>query len=199
MDAIQGDPTPTPIPTFVITPVADIVKKMKGMEQATLTQLLGLEHAHDTDDGGGTDDDPDFVHKRPAPEKVIEAPMSPLKKAAVDTSMEMPIDMPIRQLKKAKLATPVKPVKNWSFQSNSKSDQKNPNSAKLGDLVMSTARELDHPDFKTGKIDGAYIFFGIVRKYSQTTVPQRERIWVDWSQVEKGHSLIKSENKKKTK
>ena len=111
-------------------------------------------------------------------------------------SMEMPIDVPIRQLKKAKLATPVKPVKNWSFQSNSKSDQKNPNSAKLGDLVMSTARELDHPDYKTGKIDGAYIFFGIVRKYSQTTVPQRERIWVDWSQVEKGHTLIKSENKK---
>ena len=66
----------------------------------------------------------------------------------------------------------------------------------MGDLVTSTARELDHPDYKTGKIEGAYIFWGIVRKYSQTTASRTERIWVDWSQVEEGHTLIKSDNNK---
>ena len=41
MDAIQGDPTPTPIPTFVITPVADIVKKNEGYGTGNLDTVAG--------------------------------------------------------------------------------------------------------------------------------------------------------------
>ena len=74
--------------------------------------------------------------------------------------------------------------------------KKNPVGPKVGDLVMSTAAELQHLDYVTQNISGAYIFFGIVRSYSTVgNDNEKEKVNVDWSAVETGHSHIKSENK----
>ena len=48
---------------------------------------------------------------------------------------------------------------------------------------------------KTQKISGAYVFFGIVRSYSEVGPNEKEKFIVDWPAVETGHTLIKSANK----
>jgi len=74
--------------------------------------------------------------------------------------------------------------------------KKYPVGPKVSDLVMSTAAELHHLDYVTQKISGAYIFFGIVRSYStEGNDDEKEKVNVDWSAVETGHTHIKSENK----
>ena len=50
------------IPTFVITPVADIVAKMKSAKQGTLTQMLGYPDSNQ--------DFSDFVTPNPKKQKI---------------------------------------------------------------------------------------------------------------------------------
>ena len=65
--------------------------------------------------------------------------------------------------KKAKKETVKKrghntPVKSWSFGSKFSEDKRNPPYVKIGDLIMSTASEINHPDYLSGRIGGGYIF-----------------------------------------
>ena len=61
---------------------------------------------------------------------------------------------------------------------------------------MSTASEINHPDYLSGRIGGDYIFFGIARSYSPPQNPiDKEKINVDWSTVDDDQTLIKSANK----
>ena len=53
--------------------------------------------------------------------------------------------------------------------------------AREGDLVTSTAAELNHPRLLFGDIGEGYIFFGIVLEGDQTALK------VSWSSVELGH------------
>ena len=61
--------------------------------------------------------------------------------------------------KKAKKETVKKrghntPVKSCSFVSKVSEDRKNPHCVKIGDLIMSTASEINHPDYLSGRIGG---------------------------------------------
>ena len=60
------------------------------------------------------------------------------------------------------------PVKSWSFVSKVAEDRNNPHCVKVGDLIMSTASEINHPDYLSGKISGVYIFLVL----QEVTVPQ---------------------------
>ena len=63
-----------------------------------------------------------------------------------------------------------------------------------GDLVTSTAAELNHPRLLFGDIDEGYIFFGIVTEADQTALK------VEWSTVEHGHQkarVVKKKGEKK--
>ena len=66
--------------------------------------------------------------------------------------------------------------------------------AQRGDLVTSTAAELNHPRLLFDDIDEGYIFFGIVTQADQTALK------VEWSMVEHGHQkarVVKKKGEKK--
>ena len=62
--------------------------------------------------------------------------------------------------------------------------------AREGDLVTSTAAELNHPRLLFGDIGEGYIFFGIVLEGDQTALK------VSWSSVELGHQKARVIKKK---
>ena len=80
-----------------------------------------------------------------------------------------------------------------------KSSATNYSEAEVGDLVMCTAREADHPLYKDGIIDKAFILFGIVKAFSvakwssqmsavtySQNVNKRDKLIVMWMMVEDG-------------
>ena len=82
-----------------------------------------------------------------------------------------------------------------SFHTKNHTNKKSILRPKIGDLVTSTAREFEHYNYQTQKISGAYVFFDNVRSYSEVGPNEKEKVIVDWSVVETGHTLIKSANK----
>ena len=149
----------------MITPVSEIVAKMKRVDQKTLTQMLEIPNS-ESEIEEVSDIDTDFVTKPTKP-----------KKQKVEVDKRTPPPPPRKSCRKP-------PATKWVFTSRNASDKKDPPRAKIRDLVTSTAVEIGHLDFTYGQIDGAYFFFRVVRSYSIDDLQgKKEKVNVEWSTV----------------
>ena len=130
--------------------------------------MMHLEEESQKDSAPTTKDDiPHFINK---PVATIVDRMMSVKQSTLTQMFDIhdddwdTDDPDFISRKKAKKDTVKKrgyntPVKSWSSVSEVTEDRNSPHCVEVGDLLMSTASEISHPDYLSGKISGVYIFF----------------------------------------